>query len=388
MKQKVKFELLQPVMCGGIRIENNFFESEAFIRGSVLRAAFANQILLECPYADCKSSDGKYNFIEIKNADGRCKECQYNQICKLFGDMTFSCAYPENSIPAPFTAKKCKKCGTNHKIKDTLVESGMIVCDECKAKKADDIARMENLKGLICQDGEKTVSLKVPKTLSTHTAINYHSHIADDGSLFSIKAIEKGQIYTAIIDDCNSGMLNIGDVIYSGKYSSCGFGKMKIVDLQPVSDCSESDIKERIEKFNIRFNTNNQVSVLLISDMLPLEINISDNVLTNEEYLEYWQKSIFGSDELPFSILKIFTETQLYSGFDTSKSWGNWKQTNPELLLKKGTSLLLEIKENYFDEAIETLTKMQNNGIGKKTQDGFGQVEICHPIHCTGVKSE
>ena len=61
VKQKVKFELLQPVMCGGIRVENNFFESEEFIRGSVLRAAFANSILLECPFADSQSADGKYN---------------------------------------------------------------------------------------------------------------------------------------------------------------------------------------------------------------------------------------------------------------------------------------------------------------------------------------
>lgn len=386
MKQKVNFELLQPVMCGGVRIEKNFFESEAFIRGNVIRAAFATQILLECPFADRKSSEGKYNFIEIKDADGRCLDCRYNKICNSFGNMTFSCAYPENSIPAPFTAKKCKKCDTKHKIKDILVESGMIVCDECKANNANDIARMENLKGLICQDGEKFVSLKIPMTLSTHTAINYHSHTAADGSLFSIKAIEKGQIYTTIINDCGTDMLNIFDVIYAGKYSSCGFGKMKIIDLQPVSDFSMSDIKERIENFNIRFNKHNLASVLLITDMLPLETDISDKVLTNEEYLEYWQKSIFGTNELPFSISKIHTETQLYSGFDTSKSWGNWKQTTPDLLLKKGTSLLLEIKENCFDEAIEILTKMQNNGIGKKTQDGFGQVEICHPIHCTGVK--
>lgn len=385
MKQKVKFKLLQPVMCGGLGVDYNFFESEDFIRGSVLRAAFANNILLECPLANVKSKDGKYNFIELKDSEGKCKDCKYKEICKSFGDMTFSYAYPENSFPAPFTAKKCKKCGTIHKVRDTLIENGILECEECK-KSGEKIARMENLKGIIRQENDETVSVKIPMTLSTHTAINYHSHTADDGSLFSIRAIGKGQTYTAIIDDCGTNMLNVGDIIYAGKYSSCGFGKMKIIDLQPVSESNKSDIKEKIDKFNGRFNTESMVAVLLLSDMFPMENTVSDKVMTNEEYLEYWQKSIFGDAQLPFSIEKIFTETQLYSGFDTSKSWGEWKQPIPELMLKKGTSLLLQIKDNQFDKAVELLAAMQNNGIGRKTRDGFGQIEICHPIHCIGVK--
>lgn len=385
MKQKVKFELLQPVMCGGIRVENNFFESEEFIRGSVLRAAFANSILLECPSADSQSADGKYNYIEIKDSNGRCMNCKYNKICGSFGNMTFSYAYLENSFPAPFTAKKCKKCGTEHKVKDILVENDVLKCEECLK---DNIARMENLKGFIYIRDNDVRSLKINKTLSTHTAINNHSHTADDGSLFSINAIQKGQFYNAVIDDCDTNMLEIGGVIYTGKYSSCGFGKMKIVDIQPVSDFSEDDIKSRIAKFNSRFNTCNQVSVLLLSDMFPVKSEEVDKVMANDEYLEYWEKTVFGNDELPFSLTKIFTETQLYGGFDTSKSWGNWKQTKPELMLKKGTSMLLSIKEKRMEDAIKLLTELQKNGIGRKTHDGYGQIEICHPIHCIGVKSK
>ena len=75
MRKTVEFELLDPFFSGGVRIADNFLESEGFIRGSVLRAAFTNDILLQCPFADEPSKDGKLNFVEIKDKDGKCESC-------------------------------------------------------------------------------------------------------------------------------------------------------------------------------------------------------------------------------------------------------------------------------------------------------------------------
>lgn len=382
MKQKVTFELLQPLMCGGIRVTDNFLESESFIRGSVLRATFANSILLECPLAGEKTEDGKYHYVTLKDPAGRCKDCPHHDICEKFSDMTFSYAYPENSIPAPFTSKMCKKCGTEHPVKDILVKDAGLTCNLHGNNTAD--SRMENLKGLINMEGEAVKKVKVRMTLSTHTAINYHSHTADDGSLYSIKAIRKGQRFTAIIDDCGTDMLHIGDVVYTGKYSSCGFGKMKITDMQPVSEIYDEEISERIRAFNERFSTQNMVSVLFLSDAFTTESMTADKVLTNEEYQQYWTRILFGEGALPFSLKKIFTEVQLYGGYDTARSWRNWKK-DPEQMLCKGTSLLLQVNEGCMKEAVALLTALQKRGIGKQTEDGFGQIEICHPIHCMGV---
>lgn len=384
MKQKVTFELLQPLMCGGIRVANNFLESESFIRGSVLRAAFASRILLECPLADQATEDGKHNYITLKDPDGRCKDCPQRAVCKSFSDMTFSFAYPENSIPAPITAKQCKKCGTEHPVKDILVEDAGLKCDMHGEDTAS--SRMENLKGLIQMNSEKIEKVKVGTTLSTHTAINYNSHIADEGSLYSIKAVKKGQKFTAVIDDCGTEMLRKDGLVYAGKYSSCGFGKMQITDLQPVRDASAEDIKNRIKAFNERFSSENLVSILFLSDARPLEMPAADKVLKNDEYQQYWTKALFGDIELPFTLKKIFTEVQLYSGYDTASSWGNWEKKQPEMLISRGTSLLLEVNAGCMDTAADMLAAWQTSGIGRQTENGFGQIEICHPIHCIGVK--
>ncbi len=383
VKQKVTFELLQPLMCGGIRVADNFLESESFVRGSVLRAAFANRILLECPLADQVTPDGKHNFITLKDPDGRCQNCPHRAVCAAFGSMTFSFAYPMDSIPAPLTAKVCKKCGTSHPIKDVLVQEGALRCNLHGEDAA--ASRMESLKGLIRMEGETIERVHVPMTLSTHTAIHYSSHTADDGSLYSVNAVRKGQTFTAIIDDCDTDLLRIGDLLYVGKYASCGFGKMRITALQPVRDVSAEEIAARIAAYNHRFASERLVSLLLLSDACPLEVPVSDMVLTNEAYLQHWTQALFGTDALPFTLEKIFTEVQLYSGFDTASSWKNWKKKQPQLQLLKGTSLLLRVKDGCMEEAVDLLTAWQRTGIGKQTENGFGQIAVCHPIHCIGV---
>lgn len=381
MKRKVEFELLSDVICAGVKVADNFLESEPYIKGSVLRAAFANEVLLECPLADVPSSDGRYNFIEIKDSDGKCRDCSYRKICGNFSDMTFSFAYKNDAFPAPFTAKVCKKHGTAHRIKDTVCENGAIACDDCSGK----MRRMENLKGFVKFIDESRVSAeKTEMSLSTHTAINYCSKTAKDSSLFSVKSIRKGQRFTAVIDDCDSGMLYEGAVIYAGKYSSNGYGKMKIVSVSPIGEVSENEISSRIDSFNSKFGSHNNAAILCLSDVC-IDYDSDSSICDNELYKDKWEKALFGEGDLPFSIDTVFAESQLYSGFDTSKKWGSWKNTKPDLLVLKGTSILLSIKEDRYDEAIRMLAAMQKNGIGKKCGDGYGQIEVCHKIHCLGV---
>ncbi len=387
VKQKVTFELLQPVMCGGIRNTDNFLESESFIRGSVLRAGFAQRILLECPLADRVSKDGRHHFVELKDAEGICSDCVHQRECAAFSDMTFSFAYPEECIPAPLTAMQCKQCGTKHPIKDILVEEGALLCERCRQATNTAIpARMESLKGMLRFTENAAQSVKVDMVLSTHTAISSFSNTADEGSLYSVKAIRKGQRFTAEIDDCDTGMLKTGDIVYIGKFSSTGFGKMRIAALQPIVTADYEALRTRIEAFNQKFGEQNKVAVLFLSDAYPLQLENANRVMTKEEYLIYWTEALFGNQELPFSIEKIFTETQLYSGYDTAKDWGRWKQEKPDLMIAKGTSVLLGMKENRIEEAIALLLKLQETGVGRQTANGFGQIHICHPIHYIGRK--
>lgn len=382
MRKRIEFELLDSLMCGGVRVADNFLESENYIRGSVLRAAFASEILLECPLADCKGKNGENNFIELKEPDGRCSCCPKRKICSSFSDMFFSFAYPMGAMPAPFTAKTCKTAGLYHRMQDTICQRDRrLICADC----TNGLKRMETVKGLIRDNGLRYENVRINRTLSTHTAIDYNTHTAEEGNLYTVKAIPKGITYTAVIDDRDSDLIAVGNVIYVGKYSSNGFGKMRICSAHELELVTEEKIEEDIHDFQEKLNEPNKASLLFMSDSL-LDFPQSNKVLSTKEYINLWQKAILGDDETSLRVDKVFAETELYSGYNTSREWGNWKDDKPILLVKKGTSVLLDVID--INRAVTVLKELIENGLGKRTSDGFGEVAVCHPIHRLGVYSE
>lgn len=382
MRKIVEFELLSPLMCGGVRVADNFLESEKFIRGSVLRAAFANDILLECPLADMPSEDGKLNYIELKQPEGKCANCVHREKCRKFSDMYFSFAYPQKSIPAPMTLRACKSSGLKHPLQDIIYQKSRLSCSECQSG----TKRMEGFKGYLRMEDNVYVETKVNFLLSTHTAIDYHTHTAEDGKLFSIKAVPAGWHFTAEIDDCDSGMLFEGKEIYVGKYSSVGYGKLKIVSITDSIEITEQLISKKVEKFQKNLDAPYKAALLFLSDAI-FDIPITKTSQSTKDYLELWHNVIIGDANSPVRVEKVYAETQLYSGYDTSESWGNWKVKEPKLYILKGTSVLLDISNERIEEAMSLLTDIAKNGVGCRTSDGFGAVAVCHDLHQLGVCS-
>ena len=159
---------------------------------------------------------------------------------------------------------------------------------------------------------------------------------------------------------------------------------MKIISLKDAGEITASIVGKRIEEFNRRFGTKDKAAVLCVSDVC---INSGEEapVCSSQSYKDIWERALFRREDLPFTIDTVFSETKLYSGYDTSRKWGGWKNEKPELLISKGSSILLTIKDGRYDEAVELLTELHKNGIGNKCSDGYGQIEICHRIHCLGV---
>ncbi|MBP0961478.1 MAG: hypothetical protein J5864_04980, partial [Oscillospiraceae bacterium] len=302
MKKHVRFSFESNVISCGVRLKPNFLKSVDVINGAVLRAAFANDILLECPFAEELTDGKKYQVV---SRGEKCDGCKNKNICEKFSEMKFSFMYPENTLPAPFTSRTCKAGGTDHAVMDTVMENGALACPVCKG-------RMESLKGLI--DSKSCSSVHVPHSSSTHTAIDPNTRTALEGSLFSIDAIKRGMIYECEIDDCDTGMISEGKVIYLGKYSSNGFGKIKIIS---VTEAEKSDVKARVAKFNEKFRTAEDgkmyASVLFLSDA-KLDIDkYADGIRTTEEYRNIWKEAVFGKESC-ISVEQVTAQNYTYNG--------------------------------------------------------------------------
>lgn len=368
MKKLVKFTFESDVISCGTKTNNNFLQTVDIINGAVLRAAFANDILIDCPYAEEIFNGKKY---QAAYRGSKCDGCEHEMVCRKFSDMSFSFLMPENSMAAPFTAKACKTCGTEHPIMDTVMENGILRCIKCGG-------RMENLKGII--DRDDFSSVKIPHSVTTHTAIDLHTRTADSGSLFSVEAIKKGSVYECEIDDCNSGMLYVGKTVYIGKYSSCGYGKIKVASIE---DVPKYEVKKAIAQFNERFKCSGgkkYASVLLLSDA-KLDIDkVGNTPVTTEEYKRIWKERLFGIDA-PVEVEQIYAQNFLYNGYEMSG--GDYKIVS-EMLTEKGSSVKISFGADD-EKAVDFLEKLQENGIGRDTNIGYGKIQICGKIHRTGI---
>lgn len=379
MKKIVDFVLDSDVMTGGVKLNNNFLISTDYINGAVLRAGFANMILLECPFYDEVINNRKY--IVAYRGD-KCGDCNKAEVCKKFSDMHFFTLFPKDTKYAPLTMKSCKAYGTEHPVKDIITSDAMTPNSNFKCHKCDGAnGRIENMKGLINVKSYK--QHKVQRSISTHTAIDYNTRTNREGSLFQIDAIKKGQVYSGIIDDKGSGLLVKGLTIYVGKYSSNGYGKLTI---NKITDYKPKSVGEKVREFNDRFNFSNgrsYAAILFLDDARIFNEQLEGSILKNEDYLEMWKKNIFGSTE-HIKIEKVFAQNFTYRGYDTSSTSGKW-QKPAEIHTQMGSSFLISYDNANSDSVIRLLEDMEENGIGKDTEVGYGQVEVCSDLHMIGV---
>jgi CRISPR/Cas system CSM-associated protein Csm3 (group 7 of RAMP superfamily) len=388
-RKYVEFMLESDVMTGGVRNahDRNFLVSENVISGQVLRAAFANDVLADCLYAG-EEVDGKANFVAYRGKEA-CEDCKNADVCRKFSDMSFSALMKENSLPAPFTLRVCKT-DRSHPLMDTIAGSGKLKCPECLKNTAtvtSATGRMENAKGFVDRDGNGLVKPK--RGASMHTSVDPYTGTVVNGNLFSVESLGRGQVYCGMIDDCGSGMLYEGAVIYVGKFSSNGFGKLRITK---ISQPEERDVLSAIDDFNARFGEKlaekygggkRFAAVLLTSDA-KLDIASAGGIMSSEEYRAAWEKALFGGKSIRLE--QIYAQTFTWSGYDTSSSGtpadGAHKPT--ELITEKGTSLLVSFPEGEED----SLVRLEREGVGADRNIGYGEVLVCGKLHSLGIKTE
>lgn len=383
----VKFELLSDFVACGINTENNFLTSEAFISGAVIRAAFAKDIYLDC---DIENRD---YFIELKDSP-KCSDCPKRAVCASFSEMSFSFFYPENTIPAPMTTRRCKLYPKQHGIKDIMLgtDAKNLCCSDCTAEGT---GRMDDAKGYINTITNKPFAVK--RSHSIHTAVNYTTRTVKDSSLFSVNAIESGQIFEGCIDDRGSGLIREGKVIYAGKYSSNGFGKLRIISVEdePLKPDAQA-LGERIAEFTRlfkhfcpdRFRDGRLYAPILLRAPARPDIQTDTQPLSTDAYKQLWNGLLFRNEGAVFEIENVFARTRLYRGFDSAKRWGMWLK-EPTVEVLAGSSVLVSFDKSCLDSAIAALLDLIDNGIGRAdfeagrrdNLNGYGAVEVCAPLH-------
>ena len=243
-------------------------------------------------------------------------------------------------------------------------------------------------------------SLKVNKRLLTRVGINRRRATSEEEILYSLEVLNESQdkkqnpvYYLGAIlveDDLAESLRNFIQLrnqnFRLGGSTSRGLGKVEITTKEPVS--AKIDVKQKITNFTNSIQERWQKWGVfgvplkeLSGDRTYFTLDLqSDAILT-----ENWRRTTVISEKMLQQFAKVEDSSlQLeaaYSSYDYlsgwNAAWGLMKDV--ELITNKGSVYLFSTTQREIWDNV--LGELEVRGVGDRTCEGFGQIQICNQFH-------
>lgn len=406
---ELKITALSPLAIGGQKPGTSVSEVEKYIPGTVIRGAIASQIL----QLSGGDTGGHFEGLFL-GENPAIFHNGYPAIAKVSKDKSeiknqFAKVVPATGISSK-TNPGFKSSGNG--VFDTLIDW---FCADARnlpydpsdpnATKSGENPQVEAYRGFYSFDNKNYYSHDVSSRFLTRVGINRRRATSEEEILYSIevlnesfrKDIETSEwdnfVYCSLITVENNSLadaltrfLNKSSQNFRvGGSASRGLGKVKFAARE--SKLADKKVKTRITEFNQalenRWNLWSQgffesKSNLLKRTYFTLNLH-SDAILT-----ENWQRTTVVSEEMLKQFTGVDSSLKLhvaYSSYDYGSGWNSaWGlMKDVELLTNKGAVYLFSTE--HPEKWYKALEKLEINGIGERTCEGFGRVEICNEFH-------
>jgi CRISPR-associated protein Csx10 len=368
-----------PIRVGEAKPGFSFLSTSNVIPGSVIRGTLAEYLIKLGKESEIK------NFVK---------------------DLRFGFLFPSKSrifpLPLPETSLTCKRKGGfkgekgAHGIFDSLLATIAYVelrnlgarfpvpltftCNECGEE-----GRLDRVTGIRYYIKERTFEqVRIERFPHTKVAINRYRKTSKKGMLYTITAIRPKNIFIGkFLGDSKKleTIINALEEIGLGAHTSKGYGKVKAekVDLKGVEN-----LKDRIATFNDKLSTvwSHIHAIALNKENLPkapknkyLSVDLLSPAILKDggsPTLKF-KMSLNGSEMEPI----LFASSPIFIG-GWSTAWGLPKETNYGADI--GSTYVFKVNE-LKEKDYDALERMEREGIGKRVEEGYGDVLICHPFH-------
>lgn len=425
-----------PLAIGQRKPGGSVSEAMDYIPGTVIRGAIAGKILQQARAAgqitaaqpDLTQTDN--DFRKLFLGDVVIFQNAYPAIAKLEDDQYL--VSPGNTKILPATALSSKTDSGFKKsidddrrgVFDSLIDSfcarehGLFY--EPNSKEGDRVEPFGGFYSFYADEADETeeifiryVTHSVSKRLLTRVGINRRRATAQDEILYSLEVMNESQgkakrhptiykssilikddtlaegLYTFISQNCDRFRL--------GGSASRGLGKVKLsvmpTDVDALEDVNKTEqtmeVKQRITAFNhcLRerwkkwgiFGTSDNS----IEDKTFFSIGLGSEAIL----IENWQRTFALSKDLLLQLTGITNSgiklEMAYSSYDYRSGWNAaWGLAKDiELVTKMGGVFLFSIPTAEKDNWFEKLAKLELKGIGERTSEGFGQINVCDEFH-------
>ncbi|MGL5062840.1 MAG: type III-D CRISPR-associated RAMP protein Csx10 [Microcoleus sp.] len=397
---RLEIKALSPLAIGRQKPGGSVSEAEDYIPGSVIRGAIASQILRLSGHQSANLAENGGDFQTLFLSDT---------------PAIFQNAYPVNSdmnrridgiwvLPNTALSSKAKegfKLDNGNGVFDTLIDR---FCAESYGHIYDPICpndggRVEPYTCFYCKVGGNYYSHSVSKRLLTRVGINRRRATAEEQILYSIEVLNESQHHkqkpiryygSVIVPDNLENSLgqfinNLREDFRLGGSASRGLGK---VEIKATIVESKPQIKARIEQFNAKLkkrwgewkifgNPDEELAV----DRTYFTINLqSDAILVDR-----WRRTTVISPEMLCQFAGVNdTSLQLHTAYNSYDYRGGWNTAwglmkDVELITNKGAVYLFSTTQR--DMWLTIAEDLEMRGVGERTCEGFGQIQICNEFH-------
>jgi len=408
-KLELTITALSPLAIGGQKPGTSVSEVEKYIPGAVIRGAIASQIL------QLTDGDTTGHFEQLFMGDNPAIfHNAYPEIAKISKEESQIANSSVKVIPATAMSSKTNpgfKANGNG-VFDTLIDS--FFAHDCNlpydpsdpnATQPGENPQVEAYWGFYSRDEKKYYLHDVSSRFLTRVGINRRRATSEEEILYSVEVLNESFLKNSETGEWNnfvySGLITVennslGDALSRflnkssqnfrvGGSASRGLGKVKFAAKESKSSIKK--VKTRINDFNQVLKDRWKLWSVFVSKSNPLEnrtyftLNLhSDAILT-----ENWQRTTVVSK----AMLKDFTGVDdsslklhvAYSSYDYGSGWNSaWGlMKDVELLTNKGSVYLFSTE--HPEKWYKALEQLEINGIGERTCEGFGRVEICNEFH-------
>jgi len=380
-----------PVRVGTLKPRGDYLDTQTYLPGSVLRGALAEWLALQ----------GKANQIPSTMQKVRFGNC--------FPSVTPSVW----ALPFPMTALECKLHGgfrnvpkgsdekPGHGIRDSLLiavayaelerqgarfpMAMLLRCTyQMNGQKCG--GRMERVSGFYAAGPGGWQMVKVQKALQTKVALSRHRRAAQEGMLYRVIGLRPrgcfvGRLWTD--DKATIGaMKQAVEAVGIGALTTRGFGTVRLQETEPYLE----PISERLRNFNEKLRH-------VWGDLAALARQVGSSV-PKEPSGTYFSVDLLAPavlrDRCGLPTLKLFfeldgqplepvfwaTQPTLVGGFSTA--WGLPKPTH--LGAAMGSVYVFRTEASQ-EELLPFLEELESRGVGIRTDEGLGEILICHPFH-------
>jgi CRISPR-associated protein Csx10 len=367
-----------------------------YLTGSALRGA-----LVEL-YKGSGRNPGGHDFAQLFLHD----HVHYGNLYPIGREMTWA-------DPVPLSAVTCKRYPgfydeefdpehrERHGVRDILLQSLVAEPEVCGESRGENCCQAElTVQGGFCgwDSGAGFYrGVKLQQEIYARTAIEAEREIALSQNLYSLQTIAGGQEFVGVVSvpgretEIVQRWLRKGATFRVGAAKTRGTGAVEVVEPPTKQDPDRrwGSLEERLKAFrkvtkevlsqsnlqDRRISADKLFSLTLRSDTILLDRFLRHCPALSARALEEELKVPTGG----FQMLRAFSDCRWLGGWNTAQQLP--KET--ELAIYMGSSFLFS---TTLDDGplLNVLKQLEQDGLGERTQEGFGEVVINHPFHWKG----